>query len=193
MTLSDRVALVTGASQGIGRVCALKLAQSGAAVALAARGQGKSGISARSPAKCPAWRTSQTIARCAAGCSKVRSAVVNRAPIRPQAARCRCDRTAVPRSLPGRYVRTRAVRSWPFSSAKRTEVPPRLHSRTTRGHGKAGSIFSRCSSAAVGRSVTAGSSAEFAIFNTYSRPSAALSLKFSSRSPVSRATRVSKP
>jgi len=41
MTLSGRVALVTGASQGIGRTCALKLAQSGATLALAARGQDK--------------------------------------------------------------------------------------------------------------------------------------------------------
>ena len=54
MNLSGRTALVTGASQGIGRACALRLAQCGASVALVARNQEKLEQVARDIAACGA-------------------------------------------------------------------------------------------------------------------------------------------
>ena len=52
MNLSGRTALITGASQGIGRACALKLASCGASVALLARSQEKLEQLAREIAPC---------------------------------------------------------------------------------------------------------------------------------------------
>jgi 3-oxoacyl-[acyl-carrier protein] reductase len=52
MQLSGRIALVTGASQGIGRACALKLAQCGASIAVAARNEEKLNQVVREIADC---------------------------------------------------------------------------------------------------------------------------------------------
>jgi 3-oxoacyl-[acyl-carrier protein] reductase len=51
LNLQGRIALVTGASQGIGRACALQLARAGATLALAARNEAKLALVAEEIAK----------------------------------------------------------------------------------------------------------------------------------------------
>ena len=64
MNLTGRVALVTGASQGIGRACAIALARAGARVALVARNQQRleevaAEIEAAARARVPALPTAE--------------------------------------------------------------------------------------------------------------------------------------